>query len=94
MYQFCPRDSALASDHHSPDSIRKRNGCEFLNGWDFDAFWKIMNQGLRGRFGIAENGDTSVLAKIVQSGIAKSRNYAIMEFSSYTSHALAIRFDL
>jgi hypothetical protein len=36
-----------------------------------------MNQELRGRFGIAENGDTSVLAKIVQSGIAKLRHCGI-----------------
>jgi hypothetical protein len=53
-----------------------------------------VNQELRERFGIAKNGASSVLAKIVQSGIAKLRNYTIMEFFSYTSQAPAIRLVL
>lgn len=53
-----------------------------------------MNPRLRERFGKEENGDTSVLAKIVQPGIAILRNCGTMEFVSYTFQAPAIRLVL
>jgi hypothetical protein len=63
-----------------PECVSKTQRLRILNGWEFEASWENVYQELLERFGIAENGDTSVLAKNVQSEIAKLRYYGIMEF--------------